>query len=289
MEITVSLVQDLIRRQFPQWAALPVRPVEKSGHDNRTFHLGDAMAVRLPSGPAYQAQAEKEARWLPYLQAHLDFPVSAPLAAGRPEADFPYPWSVNQWIEGDVLRDCEDIGTDQLARDLAAALRALQRIDCSGGPAGGEHNFFRGCSLRIYSRQTLEAVEQLKDRLPAERLLEIWAKCLSIPCDRPPVWVHGDIAPGNILMRAGRFYGLIDFGILGTGDPACDYAMAWTYFKPGDREVFLDGLDEGTRLRAMGWALWKALITYDDADPAFRDNARLTVQAILGDKKYAGR
>ena len=75
-----------------------------------------------------------------------------------------------------------------------------------------------------------------------------------------------------------------DGKILGAGPEAEIRKMA-----DGAREVFLDGLDEGTRLRAMGWALWKALITYDDADPAFRDNARLTVQAILDDKKYAGR
>lgn len=69
MQITAELVKDLIAAQFPQWSGLPVRPVEKSGHDNRTFHLGDAMSVRLPSGKAYEAQVQKESRWLPYLQA----------------------------------------------------------------------------------------------------------------------------------------------------------------------------------------------------------------------------
>ena len=88
MQITAELVKDLIAAQFPQWSGLPVRPVEKSGHDNRTFHLGDAMSVRLPSGKAYEAQVQKESRWLPYLQAQLDFPVSAPLAVGQPSAQY---------------------------------------------------------------------------------------------------------------------------------------------------------------------------------------------------------
>ena len=103
MQITAELVKDLIAAQFPQWSGLPVRPVEKSGHDNRTFHLGDAMSVRLPSGKAYEAQVQKESRWLPYLQAQLDFPVSAPLAVGQPSAQYPYFWSVNRWIEGCTL------------------------------------------------------------------------------------------------------------------------------------------------------------------------------------------
>ena len=106
MEITIEIVKQLIEEQFPQWKNLPVRPVAKSGHDNRTFHLGEEMTVRLPSGEAYAAQAAKEIRWLPYLQERLDFPISKPVAAGKPTSCFPFPWSVNRWVEGDTLRDC---------------------------------------------------------------------------------------------------------------------------------------------------------------------------------------
>src|SRR5262249_43281529 len=65
IEIDATLVRELIRTQFPQWAGLPITPVENGGWDNRTFHLGDRMSVRLPSAPAYVAQVEKEHRWLP--------------------------------------------------------------------------------------------------------------------------------------------------------------------------------------------------------------------------------
>ena len=47
--------------------------------------------------------------------------------------------------------------------------------------------------------------------------------------DRKPVWVHGDVAPGNLLVKDGKLCAVIDFGILGVGDPACDAAMAWTF------------------------------------------------------------
>ena len=141
MVITAELVQNLIAEQFPQWEDLPVRPVEKSGHDNRTFHLSDTMSVRLPSGKAYEAQVQKESRWLPYLQAQLDYPISAPLAVGRPCAQYPYFWSINRWIEGCTLRDEAPADCTALARALAAALKKLQQIDCTGGPSGGAHNF----------------------------------------------------------------------------------------------------------------------------------------------------
>ena len=84
MEITIEIVKKLVEEQFPQWRELKIYPVAKSGHDNRTFHLGDNMAVRLPSGKDYAAQIQKESQWLPYLQEHLDYPISKPIAAGKP-------------------------------------------------------------------------------------------------------------------------------------------------------------------------------------------------------------
>lgn len=60
VNIDLSLVCRLVAAQFPQWAELPIKPVEAGGVDNRTFHLGEDMAVRLPSGPWYALQVEKE-------------------------------------------------------------------------------------------------------------------------------------------------------------------------------------------------------------------------------------
>lgn len=98
------------------------------------------------------------------------------------------------------------------------------------------------------------------------------------------MWIHGDIAPGNLLVQDGKLSAVIDFGIMGVGDPACDYAMAWTYFTPECRNVFLNGLDEDLIARARGWALWKALITYkgDNIDSA--KNADFTLKNILDEE-----
>lgn len=70
---------------------------------------------------------------------------------------------------------------------------------------------------------------------------------------------------GNLLVKDGKLCAVIDFGILGVGDPACDAAMAWTFFDKSSRKIFKEVLqiDEETWNRARGWALWKALITYD--------------------------
>ena len=281
MEITTETAKKLIKDQFPQWQELPIRPVAKSGHDNRTFHLGDTMTVRLPSGEDYAPQAAKENQWLPYLQKHLDYPISCPLAVGKPASYYPFPWSVNLWIEGETLLQCPDIPKEKLAQDLSAALKKLQAVDCHNGPRAGLHNFYRGGDLTVYHQQTMDALEHLRSRLPTPRLSALWQQCIAVPYSGKNVWVHGDIAPGNILIKDRRFWGLIDFGILGAGDPSCDYAMAWTYFDGPSRTAFLKGLSDDMISRAMGWALWKALITYDDENPDVKNNARYTVETIL--------
>lgn len=153
VEITTQLVKKLIDAQFPKWRALEVRPVAHGGHDNRTFHLGDEMAVRLPSGPAYVAQVEKEAQWLPFLARHLSLPISSPVAMGVPTDEYPFPWSINRYIAGETANAYNITDAKGFAMELASFLQELQSIDTTGAPAAGEHNFFRGASPSVYSSQ----------------------------------------------------------------------------------------------------------------------------------------
>ncbi|MEH7380537.1 aminoglycoside phosphotransferase family protein [Bacillus sp. JJ1533] len=263
--INTEIVKRLINEQFPEWSHLEIRPVKVSGNDNRTFHLGDYMSVRLPSSEHYAPQVEKEQKWLPKLAKGLTLPISTPIAKGNPSAEYPYPWSVYKWIEGETLTQKNINDSSQIARDLAAFLIELQSIDASDGPIAGAHNFYRGGDIAVYNQESRDAINQNKDRLDAPLLNEIWERALDSKWNSDPVWVHGDIAPGNILVKNGNLSAIIDFGILGVGDPACDAAMAWTFFDAKSRKIFKHTLamDEETWNRARGWALWKALITYN--------------------------
>lgn len=100
--ITVEAEQvcRLVQEQFPQWAGLPIEPVANGGWDNRTFHLGTDMVVRLPSAAEYAQAVEKEHRWLPVLAPQLPLPIPVPLAKGKPGADYPHSWSIYPWIDG---------------------------------------------------------------------------------------------------------------------------------------------------------------------------------------------
>ncbi|WP_261242493.1 protein kinase family protein [Serratia entomophila] len=83
MNIDEKLVSQLIATQFPHWANLPLRPVDAGGWDNRVFHLGNQMLVRMPSAECYASQVEKEQFWLPKLAPLLPIPISTPLALGK--------------------------------------------------------------------------------------------------------------------------------------------------------------------------------------------------------------
>ena len=284
-DISTELAQQLIKDQFSKWAALPIRPVAQSGHDNRTFHLGDKMTIRLPSGPDYVPQIEKEAKRLPFLANHLPFPISCPVAQGKPSAYYPFPWAVYRYIEGEPVH-AENIGDPKrFAVDLANFLRMLQAIEVTGAPAAGKHNFYRGASPRVYHAQVENALQSLHSILPVSLLQKKWMQATRSQWEGPPVWLHGDIAPGNLLVKNGSLCGVIDFGIMGIGDPACDYAMAWTFFSQQDRAYFLQGLDQGTIQRARGWALWKALITYNDTDALLSLNAKHTLNEIIREEE----
>jgi aminoglycoside phosphotransferase (APT) family kinase protein len=260
-EISTALVEALIAEQFPQWRSLPVRPVPRQGWDNRTFRLGDHLSVRLPSADGYVAAVEKENRWLPELAKHLPLPVPSPVAAGRPGAGFPFPWSVRNWLDGDPLSDAAAVDRDKLITDLAGFLAALRQAPAHG-PAGGRHSFYRGCHPSAYSEDVERSLELLGDTVDAAACRAVWAQALTSAWPSAPVWFHGDIAVGNLLVRDGRLAAVIDFGTCGVGDPACDLVIAWNSLTAAERPTFHEavGLDPDTWRRARGWALWKALI-----------------------------
>jgi aminoglycoside phosphotransferase (APT) family kinase protein len=262
-ELDEHLARRLVDSQFPQWADLAVTRVEPGGHDNRTFRLGDHLSVRLPSGEAYAAQVEKEQRWLPVLAPQLPLPIPAPLAKGIPGDGYLYAWSVLRWLEGEPATAENIADLTAFATELAEFLVALQDIDARGGPAAGPHNFFRGGPLATYEQETYDAIDALGDEIDRDAVLAAWDDAMATEWERDPVWVHGDVAVGNLLVRDGRLAGVIDFGSSGVGDPACDVVIAWALLAGESRAAFRRTLDvdDGTWARGRGWALWKSLIT----------------------------
>jgi aminoglycoside phosphotransferase (APT) family kinase protein len=248
------------------------------------------MSVRLPSAERYVAQVLKEHRWLPVLARQLPLRVPTPLAIGEPGAGYPWEWSVNGWIEGETAMEDRIGNMPEFAAGLAGFLTSLQRIDVAGAPAPGKHNFYRGGDLCVYDEQTREAIKLLERGSDPETssLTEVWDFALESTWRRPPVWIHGDVSSGNLLVNDGRLSAVIDWGGTAVGDPACDLAIAWTMFDGESREAFHSNLDldDATWARARGWTLWKALIILSgisETNAVEAELARRTVDRILAD------
>jgi len=265
LKINVSLVKKLIKEQFPQWSDFAINPVELSGFDNRTFHLGTKMSIRLPSAQSYAAQVQKEQRWLPLLSPHVSCTIPQPIAMGNPSENYPWNWSIYSWIEGksaNTLSD-HDMNLQKIAMDLAHFINELHTIDTTNGPLPGPHNYYRGGPLAIYDVETRNAINQLPDLIDTNAAISLWNKALDAQWNKKPVWVHGDFSAGNILIKNNQLNAVIDFGCMGIGDPACDLTIAWTLLTSDSRKTFKShvNIDSDTWARARGWALWKSLIT----------------------------
>jgi aminoglycoside phosphotransferase (APT) family kinase protein len=253
LELDEALVRRLLAEQFPEWAGLPLRRIEPSGTVNAIFRLGDGLSVRLPRRQGPSEPGSTELDWLPKLAPELPLDVPVPVAQGRPSADYPWFWEIHTWVEGETAPVGEIDGI-QAARDLAALVCALQKIDPSGAPAG------RGIPLAERATQMAWWAERFEGD---PRAIPEWERIVAEtpPWERPPVWHHGDLDCRNWLVRHGRISGVIDWGSMGVGDPACDVMVAWKLHSAAARDAFRDALptDDATWERARGWAISQAI------------------------------
>ncbi len=201
MTIDEHLARRLVDAQFPQWAHLPITRVEVDGWDNRTFRLGDDLTVRLPSGDWYALQVEKEQRWLPVLAPRLPLPIPAPVAKGEPGEGYRYR---GRSTAGSTARSRASRASATWCRSRPRWPSSSSRCGASTRAAGrGRHNFFRGGPLATYAEETLRSIDALAPRSPATRAAGVGGRDGG-GLGGDPVWFHGDVATGNLLLRDGR-------------------------------------------------------------------------------------
>jgi aminoglycoside phosphotransferase (APT) family kinase protein len=279
------LVRRLLARQFPRWADLPLAPVASAGTDNALYRLGSNLVVRLPRIHWAVDDVHKEQRWLPILAPLLPVAIPTPVALGGPAEGYPWSWSVYEWLDGapPVVGAIPDPAA--LAADLAHFVRTLQSIDPAGGPPAG-----RGIPLANRDDQTRAAVAALGDLIDGDAAAAVWKSALAAePWTAPPVWLHADLAPGNLLLRNGRLGAVIDFGALGIGDPACDLIVAWNLLPAEVRAEFRRALsvDDATWQRGRGWALSIAAVAfayYRQTNPPLADRSRFVIAELIADQ-----
>lgn len=282
-----ELVRKILRGQHPQWADVPITEIPSTGTDHALYRLGDDAVARVPLRPSATRPIETEFRWLPWLAERLPVEVPRPLARIEPTAAFPHPWSVHSWIDGESGTTAA-IDPALLAVDLARVLRTLQGLE-PDGPPSVEAYCFRGIPLKMRDETTRQAIAAGHKSIDVAAVTDAWQAALAaLEWTDPPVWVHGDVAAGNLIFREGRLAGLIDWACMAVGDPACDLAIAWELLDGPSRQTFRAqlALDGASWERGRGWALSTAvgaLAYYEHSNPFMAEQARRKLRSLLGD------
>jgi aminoglycoside phosphotransferase (APT) family kinase protein len=256
--IDSSVVRGLLQEQHPDLVHLALVDAGE-GWDNRLFRLGDDLAVRLPRRTASAALIEHEQRWLPLLAPRLPLPIPVALRIGRPGCGFPWSWSVVPWFTGQSALLAPPEEPSATAVLLGRFLRALHQP----APGNAPHNPLRGVPLAVRTERFQTDLQQVDGLVDRGAVLDLWERVVSTtPWSGPPLWIHGDLHPGNLLVHRGRLSAVIDFGDLASGDPAIDLSVIWTLLPPSERPRLLasargpsNPIDDDTRTRARGWAL----------------------------------
>lgn len=291
VDVSPDLVRRLLAAQHPDLARLPVE-VMAHGWDNVMCRVGEELVARLPRREAAVTCLVHEQRWLPVLGPRLPLPVPAPVRAGRPGLGYPWPWSIVPFLPGRTASRNPPAGPRDAAEDLGRFLGALHAPAPPDAPA----NPFRGIPLA--ERGTIDAgnLEALGDRVDRAAATCVWEAALAAPrWDGPPLWIHGDLHPANILVHDGRLSGVIDFGDVTGGDPATDLAIAWMLLPADCHDAFCDAYGgaggpaaaDGLWTRARGWALAMSLmcLAHSADNPEIAGIGARTLAAAL---RYAG-
>lgn len=295
-----ELVRQLLADQFPAYADLEIAAVPSAGTDNALFRLGDELSVRMPRIGWAVDSITREYRWLPALAPQLSLPIPQPIAIGEPGNGYPCAWTICRWLPGTNPPVGATPNPEDLAIRLARFLRSLQAVDttdaprcCRGIPVSRRDEEVRGAVAELIEIQATgspedPAVAPILD-IDLGEVLATWGQDMAAEdWDKPPVWIHADLSPLNVLCDTdGQLSAVIDFGTLGIGDPAVDAYGAWNLLDGPSREVFRSeiGFDDNTWARGRAWALSIALLQlpyYYRTNPGLTAVSHQVLGQILG-------
>ena len=221
---------DLIERRLPGFALGEARLLPASGQFNAVLCIDDRWIFRFPKSSYVAADLDHELKVLPNLHGLLPLPIPDPQFSARgPDSGLVlfmgYPMLPGEPLLRErfaTLQGDEGI-VEQIAIDLADFLRSLHAIPPAAIGLDPAPDRTR--------EEWVQTYDDLRDKLypymRAEAQIDV-SRHFEDALDDSTLWsfepclIHGDFGTGNILYRAGKISGIIDFSFCACGDPAQD-------------------------------------------------------------------
>lgn len=286
LELPLTVVNDLIAEQFPRWKNLPVALVDAQGTVNAIYRIGSKLTARFPLQPQEPDLAlellEREASASREFLGRTRFSTPEPVAIGAPGHGYPMPWSVQTWLEGAVTADGEAV-SDGFAADMADFIRDVRSIPTRGRRFNGKG---RGGDLFTHDAWMGACLRNSEGLIDVAYARKLWKKFRDLPRIDTDVMNHGDLIPGNVLVREGRLSGILDVGGLAAADPALDLVSAWHLLETESRDTVRRKLacTDLEWARGQAWAFEQAMGLvwyYAESNPSMYATGQRTLTRIF--------
>lgn len=159
------------------------------------------------------------------------------------------------WFEGNTSLN-SNLNPSQVDQ-LISFLKKLHSVNSDGAPT----NPFRDVPLSGKDKDVQQRLNELDTKpIPVpEKIKELWQSLTEVQIDSPPCLIHGDLHPGNVLIKNDQIKAIIDWGDITKGDPATDLTSLWMMIENPDLRTYAFGeygASEATILRSKGWAIF---------------------------------
>ncbi|MCP1134167.1 phosphotransferase [Paenibacillus polysaccharolyticus] len=293
-EVNEEQAQTLIGRQFPQLSSKQVKRLGW-GWDNTVFLIGDEYVFRFPRRTFAVGPIRMEGELLPKLDAYLTIPYPKPLFYGEASDEYPAPFLGYAHVPGDFPIGLAEERRALSAETLAKFLRRLHEFPVQAALECGVQQDHRNLTDIASRKVKMEGfLSKVVEHLSPEEFGAIEAYIGSLPQDRVEAVnkvLHGDLHFKNMLVNEkGIVSGIIDWGDLSVGHPACDLSIAYSFLPPYARGVFFEtygGADEETKLLARLIAVYIPILilmqAIDDGNETIAAEAKSNIMRALSD------
>ncbi|WP_274648818.1 aminoglycoside phosphotransferase family protein [Paenibacillus humicola] len=293
-EVSEHLARQLIRGQFPQLAS---KRIQKLGHgwDNTVFLVGDEYVFRFPRREAAVHSLRIEGRILPELRNVLSIAYPIPVFFGEKNDDYPAPFLGYRYLSGESPIGLTDRERSLSAKALAQFLKSLHSYPVSVAKEKGVRYDHRNLTDIAARKEKMKVfIFRLANHFRDEeyRAISNYLKQLQTETVKQKfVFLHGDLHFKNMLVdEKGRVSGIIDWGDINIGHPACDLSVAYSFLPPDARSDFFreyGDVDEETKLLARLIAIFIPVLillqAVDDKDERLIIEAKANINRALAD------